>query len=206
MWKYQKQMRFLKPYFANRSQESNLDNDNEEQSESTDMVKVEFKNVEAENSNMTENGSDNSDIEESETLTNSTIAENDILGNNTSRENQERLKIRSVPAFLSTSSTALKSRRFKKDDKPCTLTEFLQEREKRDHEKALENENFEETGKPIDDALYHFFMSMYQITKKLPVTYQHIVRNNVFQAVTMAEANCLQISDTASTIFSTISK
>ncbi|KAL4154008.1 hypothetical protein QTP88_001841 [Uroleucon formosanum] len=38
-----------------------------------------------------------------------------------------------------------------------------------------------------NDALYQFFMSMYNITKGLPTKYQREVRRNLFQAVSDAE-------------------
>lgn len=45
------------------------------------------------------------------------------------------------------------------------------------------------------DELHLFFMSMYELTKKMPRLSQHIVWKNVFQAVLEEEARLLKIPE-----------
>lgn len=51
-----------------------------------------------------------------------------------------------------------------------------------------------EETKNTDDPLFNFFMSMYQLTKTMPHHYQHRVRAQVFQAVSDAEAEVMNIT------------
>uniref|UniRef100_T1IA17 BESS domain-containing protein n=1 Tax=Rhodnius prolixus TaxID=13249 RepID=T1IA17_RHOPR len=54
----------------------------------------------------------------------------------------------------------------------------------------------------LDDPLYNFFISMYQLTKNMPPNYQHKVRSQVFQAVSESEAAIMNIaSDSSLSIF-----
>ncbi len=46
---------------------------------------------------------------------------------------------------------------------------------------------------PPNDPLYHFFMSAYETTKKMPDTSQHFVKQQVYKAVSDMEATLLNI-------------
>lgn len=61
--------------------------------------------------------------------------------------------------------------------------------QKKDEERVLERNKMVEAQKPLDDHLYHFYMSMYQITKKCPL----IINIMCFKQYSKAEAAYLQI-------------
>ncbi|XP_045473230.1 uncharacterized protein LOC123679791 [Harmonia axyridis] len=54
--------------------------------------------------------------------------------------------------------------------------------------------------KKSSDHLYLFFMSMYELTKKMPPTSQHIVRRNIFLSVSQEEARLLDIPEPISSL------
>jgi hypothetical protein len=86
-----------------------------------------------------------------------------------------------------------KSKKMKKDNISSPIERSILERDKSAKERAAERKKLEEKN-PENDALYHFFMSMYEITKKMPPVSQHIVRMNVFQAVSHEEARMLNLA------------
>jgi len=71
------------------------------------------------------------------------------------------------------------------------MRKFIEESDKRAKKRDELRQNLvAETQKQEElknDALYQFFMSMYNITKGLPTKYQREVRRNLFQAVSDAE-------------------
>lgn len=78
-----------------------------------------------------------------------------------------------------------------KTETDAFLRVSLQHHEQRAQERDLERKRREENVS--SDHLYHFFMSMYEIAKKMPIASQHILRNKVFQIVTQMEADLLNI-------------
>ncbi|KAG5868648.1 hypothetical protein JTB14_036633 [Gonioctena quinquepunctata] len=66
----------------------------------------------------------------------------------------------------------------------------MEQREKRAQERTVERTKAAEPK----DELYHFFMSMYQITKEMSPMYQHFARTAVFNAVSQVQAQSLQIN------------
>ncbi|KAG5866218.1 hypothetical protein JTB14_036692 [Gonioctena quinquepunctata] len=66
----------------------------------------------------------------------------------------------------------------------------MKQREKRAQERTVDRAKAAEPK----DELYHFFMYMYQITKKMSPMYQHFARTAVFNAISQVEAQSLQIN------------
>ncbi|CAI6359878.1 unnamed protein product [Macrosiphum euphorbiae] len=84
-------------------------------------------------------------------------------------------------------------KRFKKStiSNDPVMRKFIEDSDKRAKKRDELRQNLvAETQKQEElknDALYQFFMSMYNITKGLPTNYQREVRRNLFQAVSDAE-------------------
>ncbi|KAJ8934919.1 hypothetical protein NQ314_013109 [Rhamnusium bicolor] len=173
-WKFQKQMEFLVPYMANRSRCGNIGDDSDyeesqEQAENTETENVE-ENVDTENVD-TENSEHNED-------------------DNNRDKTEKSVKSPATPSSSSTLTSVPRNKRFKKDDIGSVLKQSIQRHEQRAQDRALERKKLEQLKAP-SDHLYHFFMSMYEITKIMPPASQHLVRNNVFQAVSQVEADLL---------------
>ncbi|KAG5877182.1 hypothetical protein JTB14_025539 [Gonioctena quinquepunctata] len=66
----------------------------------------------------------------------------------------------------------------------------MEQREKRAQERTVERAK---AAEPKDEP-HHFFLSMYQITKKMSSMYQHFARTAVFNTVSQVEAQSLQIN------------
>lgn len=79
--------------------------------------------------------------------------------------------------------------------------------QKRFEDRVLERNKMVNAQKHLEDHLYFFYMSMYQITKKMLAYYQHITKHNAFQVVSQAEAAYLTNSESESAkLFITILK
>lgn len=74
-----------------------------------------------------------------------------------------------------------------------SMVKRLQRSKARREERAklMEEKKHKEVYK--SDPLYHFYMSMYEMTKVMPPSAQHTVRNRVYSAVTQMEASLLNI-------------
>jgi len=99
-----------------------------------------------------------------------------------------------------TTSLAFKKSGFKKPvKKKVDISNLLQQsiasREQRAKERALERKKLEDSKTP-NDPLYHFFMSMYHTTQKLSPASQYFIKNELYKAVSKAEANLLNIPTT----------
>ncbi|KAK5648634.1 hypothetical protein RI129_003526 [Pyrocoelia pectoralis] len=107
-------------------------------------------------------------------------------------ETQPQKLLETLP---SSAAEAPKSpKRFKKDDVTALLKQSMTKREERAKARVKERKKLLQEFKPTEsDPLFHFFMSMYQCTKRMPPSYQHIVRNRVFNAVSDVEAELLEI-------------
>nr|CAH7730948.1 unnamed protein product [Callosobruchus chinensis] len=82
------------------------------------------------------------------------------------------------------SSPIRKAKRAKKIQKEPSNYENI------DEERTYDIKELEEGSELPDDHLYHFFMSMYRITKKMPFAHQYALRNEVYNAVSTMEAKC----------------
>lgn len=64
---------------------------------------------------------------------------------------------------------------------------YLDRREERSEQKAIDRQLMYERSKKDEDPLYHFFMSMYTSTIKMPAEIQHKVKLDIFKTVSDAE-------------------
>ncbi|VVC30204.1 BESS motif [Cinara cedri] len=62
--------------------------------------------------------------------------------------------------------------------------------------RAIERKKLKDS-KPHADPLYHFFMSMYHTTQKLPTATQLTIKNKIFETVSQAEAALLNNLNTS---------
>ncbi|KAG5899206.1 hypothetical protein JTB14_034464 [Gonioctena quinquepunctata] len=70
----------------------------------------------------------------------------------------------------------------------------MEKREERSKTRTEERNEILEESKPTKkNPLFHFFMSMYQSTKRMPPLYQHMVENRVFNVVSDVEARLLDV-------------
>lgn len=101
------------------------------------------------------------------------------------------------PTAYSTSSAPAVHRKkadvAKRDDLQAMLKQSIQQREERARKRAEERKVLLSSN-TTDDALYNFFMSMYQLTKTMPSGYQHRVRDQIYQAVSQAEGELLNMN------------
>lgn len=186
-WKFQKQMEYLLPYMANRKRSSNvLDSEDED-----DFTQGEI--------TATEQISENNYDLEASTLEN----DNEILvhKNNEHDINVDETEDSVEGMTNTTPSLAFQKSGFKqplkkkKDDISNLLQQSIASREQRAKERALERKKLEDS-KTLNDPLYHFFMSMYHTTQKLSPASQYFIKNELYKAVSKAEANLLNIPTT----------
>nr|CAI5851725.1 unnamed protein product [Callosobruchus analis] len=185
MWRYQKQMNFLLPFMANRSQEGNVDadsdiDDNEENSQDWQIQEAEdLEQQVLDYTNTTQ-----------QTITETTESNQSQGWSSTSNiKNIIKSSLTEDPS-LSPKRRKKKAKKIKKEDTFASTNRSPSDCENVDEERIYEIKELEECSKPLDDHLYHFFMSMYHITKKMPFAYQFAVRNDVYNVVTTTEAKC----------------
>lgn len=65
---------------------------------------------------------------------------------------------------------------------------------KQQNEQRAKKKKMTEDDSPSDE-LYYFFLAMYKMTKKMPAASQHTVRKKVFEAVSQAEADLLDMEE-----------
>ncbi|XP_050293838.1 uncharacterized protein LOC126734308 [Anthonomus grandis grandis] len=97
------------------------------------------------------------------------------------------------PAALRANSMQVthKKKRSNKDDLCDTLRQSIQQRNERARQRADDRKTLLQQNSNFDDPLYNFFISMYQLTKKMPPKYQHKVRGQVYNSVAEAEADIM---------------
>lgn len=83
------------------------------------------------------------------------------------------------------------------DDLHDFLVESLQKRDARTQRMAVERRTLPENDSVKSDPLYNFFMSMYQITKSMPPAFQHKIRGDLYNAVSQAEVEIMNIASTS---------
>jgi len=169
-WKFQKQMEFLLPYMENRKRSANIVDSDDDRS-------------------------DNADTEDSqiiETLQTPILENNFVLGgDNEVHSNKERDD--SVEKLIDTpSSSGMQftfkepQKKLKKNDIGNLIQQSIANREKRAKERSIERQKLVDLKTP-NDPLYHFFMSMYQTTYKMPPASQLIIKNKLFEVVSQVE-------------------
>lgn len=173
LWKFQSQMEFLLRYMFNENRETNSTYDDNHSEPPQDQ-------------------STESDNQHSDDQTTFAEGKEELVQPNTANADY----------FDSSANEPVESPTLKKNPKKklkkihvYNLThKTFEQREQRLKERAEERKKLEERNAPTDD-LYLFYMSMYELTKKMPPSSQHIVRRNVFLAVSQEEAHLLNISE-----------
>ncbi|XP_028135476.2 uncharacterized protein LOC114330349 [Diabrotica virgifera virgifera] len=107
------------------------------------------------------------------------------------KNNEKENAKRKATADQSITTKPAKNKKPKNDDIQEVIKQSIIQRQKRAEERAVERA----VQKPLDDDLYHFYMSMYKITKKMSPKFQHRARNDVFQAISQLEAAYLEMQD-----------
>ncbi|XP_074039950.1 uncharacterized protein [Leptinotarsa decemlineata] len=176
-WRFQKQMTFLESFMSAGPREGNV-NDSDDDSQHSSALPLsneilDSENVEGEHCSSNHEQSNNADVEEDKVEESSTKTTGTL--EQTSVANTKKQKIR------------------KQDDVHCLLKRSLQKREERSKQREEERRKLESRDNPSDDPLYNFFLSMYQLTKNLPPQYQHRVRGQLFQAVSKAEEDVMNL-------------
>ncbi|XP_050519262.1 uncharacterized protein LOC126893284 [Diabrotica virgifera virgifera] len=186
-WKFQKQMNFLIPYMSNRSREGNLQEDSEDED-----LQQEDSIVDPDSEIFDEVASDiRHDTEEIESVKNDIVDEPSTSGIVIQKNNEKGNAKRKATADQSITTKPAKNNKPKNDDIQEVIKQSIIQRQKRAEERAVERA----VQKPLDDDLYHFYMSMYKITKKMSPKFQHRARNDVFQAISQLEAAYLEMQD-----------
>jgi hypothetical protein len=186
-WKIQKQMEFSLPYMVNRKRVANLhDIDDEESQTLCENVDVETGDMEA--ATVDEDGeTQNDDLE----------VVNVMDRNGNSAESEKGISASAMKKTISKAS----HKKTKTLDMASLLQRSIMEREHRAKERAAERQKLH-VSKPTDDPLYHFFISMYHSTQKMPPEAQRFVRKKLFEAVDQAEAALLNPSVSLASISS----
>lgn len=179
-------MQFLVPYMSNRPREGNLEGESED--EDTQQERKSVADPETETFESEEVISDNQqDYEEIENVNNDVVNAPSTSGTGMQKNKERGFAKRNVSVTEDrsiTSTPVSKNKKTKNDDIQEIIKQSMIQRQKRAEERLVERT----TLKPLDDDLYHFYMSLYQITKKMPPKFQHLARNNAFQAVAQVEA------------------
>lgn len=178
-------MDFLVPYMGNRPREGNLELESEETQHLPQNADTADSDTSVHENGNTENLSAEENTETEHLLNESTVSYSDTS--------------KSMPE-----TTVQKNKRMKKDDIASIFKESMIRREKRAEERAIERKkNSEEAVKPQrGDGLQNFFLAMYEIAREMPATYQHVIRNKVYQAVSEVEAEYLQLGTSSRQHFS----
>lgn len=176
-WKFQKQMGFLQPYMANKSREGNLREDDENENVTQDSEEYEtFADVDDENVEVNIQQQDQSIEDESQP-----------------QKLSQTLPPRAAETPTS-NATPKSAKKFKKDNVTALLKQSMEKREERCKARMEERKKIVQESKSTEnDPLFHFFMSMYQSTKIMPPSYQHQVKNRVFNVVSDVEARLLDV-------------
>ncbi|XP_039287545.1 uncharacterized protein LOC111054443 [Nilaparvata lugens] len=171
-WKHQSEMAFLLPYMNSRrrdtsSYQDDSDNDNSQMAH-----------------NNFEDGPTEIDLQD-------LMGEEDIAGHST-------LSLGDNSALITSTSKKRKLKPRKTSKNQHDITSMLKQQMEEQEEEEVEVppiavrkvEERRDSTLP-KDPLYHFFISMYETTIKMPPAAQHTVRNQIFNAVTNMEATLL---------------
>lgn len=168
LWKYQKRMKFLQPFMKKRTTDGNLQPTAFVESELEDDGTGEEVKIDVDE--MTYYAYGEPPLKNLQLISpHASIVITDEVDDYTERSTPKKLK----------NSTAVDS----------TLRKYLEESDRRANmTDEFQRTLIDQTQKSLHtDALYHFFMSMYNSTKVLSIKYQREVRRKVFEAVSQAE-------------------
>ncbi|GLH02096.1 Uncharacterized protein GBIM_08144 [Gryllus bimaculatus] len=172
-WKFQKHLSFLLPYMASKTREGNLDEDSETApqpcgtDDSPEVVDERVSNVQQ------GIGSARSEAPPQAPPDTSSATQAEVP----------------TPAAIGTRP----AKRRRKETVAGLLKRSMEQQEERRKWRSEERKRILEQLSAPSDSLYHFFLSMYEVTKTMPPPSQFAVRNNVFRVVTDVEATLLNI-------------
>lgn len=175
-WKFQSQMEFLLCYMNNEKRDTNFKVDDD-----VSEPPLEERSLEFETERPTDHDGEITTCEDSSAPRTDVIEENDPA----------RLLVRKNPVEL---PTPRPKKKVKKIDVDKLIKETVEQREQRSKERREERE-------ALKDDLRLFFMAMYEQTKKMPAASQHIVKKNIFNAVSEEEGRLLNISDSVASSY-----
>jgi len=173
-WKFQKQMEFLLPYMENRKRSANIVDSDDEQSDNADTEVSQI--LETPQTPILEN---NYELEE----------DNEVHSNKEREDSVEKLK--DTPSSAGRKFTFKEpQKKKKKNDIGILIQQSIVNREQRAKERSIERQKLVDLKTP-NDPLYHFFMSMYQTTYKMPPASQLTIKNKLFEVVSQVESDLL---------------
>lgn len=173
-WKFQKQMEFLLPYMENRKRSANIVDSDDEQSDNADTEVSQI--LETPQTPILEN---NYELEE----------DNEVRSNKEREDSVEKLK--DTPSSAGRKFTVKEpQKKMKKNDIGTLIQQSIANREQRAKERSIERQKLVDLKTP-NDPLYHFFMSMYQTTYKMPPASQLTIKNKLFEVVSQVESDLL---------------
>lgn len=179
LWRFQKQMTFLERFMSSGHREGNV-NDSDDDSQLPSALPISNEILDSENVD-----GDNSH----ESVTHEQFNNADV-----DRDNIEESTRKTSGTLVQTPVASSKqSKKRKQDDMQSLLKRALQQRDERTKKREEERRKLESRDNLTDDPLYNFFISMYQLTRKMPPNYQHRVRTQLFQAVSKAEEEIMNI-------------
>lgn len=179
-WKYQRQMSFLLPFMSSGQREENIEGSDEDSQLLSELSTNEYvacKYEESAQLYLPENAAIEEDTEVPD-------IEQPFIKNEERNDDENRGRTESVT--INVTPLISTKRRKKINNVRAVLSRSLVRRGERARRRAEEPKN-------PDDHLFNFFKSMYQVTKAMPQQYQHRVRAQVFQAVSDAEAEVINI-------------
>nr|CAH7746039.1 unnamed protein product [Callosobruchus chinensis] len=178
LWKYQKEMGFLQPFMANRKREGNLQDDSN--SDDSDAPNESFQDsVSNDPEQLTMNTM--SDNEEFDIFPPSSSSSNPPATPSNSQENEDTTTRKKNAKKNTTAIAAL-------------LRKNFETRQKMSAQRSEERKQLMEEATAPKDPLYHFFITMYETTKRMPLTSQCTVKNKIFQVVSNMEESLLGLS------------
>ncbi|XP_049836061.1 uncharacterized protein LOC126281281 [Schistocerca gregaria] len=168
-WKFQKQMGFLQPYMASKTREGNLN-------EYTDDNETTSKNC------VTDSPTDVVDE-----------GEESLNMQQVTRSIRDELQSWALPEMSPPPQEPTSAKKMKKATFAGLLKRSIEQHEERRRWRSEERRNLLAQTSAPSDSLYHFFMSMYQMTRCMPLSSQYVIRNDIFRVVTEMEASLLNI-------------
>nr|CAH7714497.1 unnamed protein product [Callosobruchus chinensis]CAH7719288.1 unnamed protein product [Callosobruchus chinensis]CAH7727159.1 unnamed protein product [Callosobruchus chinensis]CAH7742586.1 unnamed protein product [Callosobruchus chinensis]CAH7752187.1 unnamed protein product [Callosobruchus chinensis] len=181
LWKYQKEMGFLQPFMANRKREGNLQDDSN--SDDSDAPNESFQDsVSNDPEQLTMNTmSDNEEFDIFPPSSSTASSSNPPATPSNSQENEDTTTRKKNAKKNTTAIAAL-------------LRKNFETRQKMSAQRSEERKQLMEEATAPKDPLYHFFITMYETTKRMPLTSQCTVKNKIFQVVSNMEESLLGLS------------
>lgn len=155
-------MQFLKPFMKNRKTVGYPNNSEESQAIEQD-----------------DNGSAESNLDE--------VTQNEISSAGTDETVTANEKKRTIHSDTDQTVVPNKKRKPLSLNSDPILKKYLETSENRAKERDMLRLSLAKQENQQNDGLYQFFLSMYNITKSLPIKYQRQVRRHIFHAVSQAE-------------------